>query len=326
MDNIYDFSQYPIDKEANYGGSDHKWGILKDNARYMIKVSDRIDTGHRNELNSSYSNSIFSEYVCCHILNALGFKAQDTLLGIYRFPDTDEIKNVVACKNFIKDERYKLIEFKDIENTLLNHKPPKIPKIEDIYSILSKSNVYFDTEMAQKALCHYWDVFVLDALLANFDRHANNWGYILDRQTNKLIDFAPIYDCGSCLYPQIADDAIPNILNDSNAIEMRIKKFPNGALEINNRKVNYFEYLNSLSNQDVTDALLRIYPRIDMSVIQNVIDTTPMISDIRKTFYRTMLGERYDKILTPAYTKAVLHNRTEIMESDNICGYTDIER
>jgi hypothetical protein len=33
-------------------------------------------------IKKEYSNSVYSEYVCCHILNELGFEAQETLIGV----------------------------------------------------------------------------------------------------------------------------------------------------------------------------------------------------------------------------------------------------
>ncbi len=39
----------------------------------MLKMADRILNDKRNGLNSSYSNSIYSENICCEILKGLGF-------------------------------------------------------------------------------------------------------------------------------------------------------------------------------------------------------------------------------------------------------------
>ena len=68
----------------------------------------------------------------------------------------------------------------------------------------------------------------------------------------------------------------------------------------NNRKANYKDYIQSLVNPDCTAALSRIYPRIDLTVINNVIDSEPL-SDIRKDFYKVMLRARFERILMSAY-------------------------
>lgn len=307
---MINFTDCQIDTTATYGGSDQKRGIFYEGKRYMLKLSDRINTEKRNNLNSSYSNSVYSEYICCHILNSLGFNAQNTLLGYLDFKDGNgniERKPVVACENFVQ-EGEKLVEFKDIEGALLSHKPPKVPTIEDIYEILSKESNYFDKSFANKALEQYWDSFILDAFMGNFDRHANNWGYLVQESMAgcQITQFAPIYDCGSCLYPQLADDSLLDILSSEEEISMRIDKFPNSALDVGGKKANYKEYISSLQNEDCTKALFRVFPKIDMNVVNDVIDKTEGISYTRKTFYKTILQERYDRILDYSYQKARL--------------------
>lgn len=301
---MIDFTNCKPDLTATYGGSDQKWGIYYNNNRYMVKTPDKIDEGERIDLNTSYSNSVISEYLCCHIFKIIGFETQETILGYYN--NGKEQKPVVACKNFITDEnRYKLIEFKDIENNLLNKKPPKIPHLTDIYEILTKDTIYFSKEEGLKALDHYWDCFIVDALLGNFDRHANNWGYIMDKSTEKIIGYAPIYDCGSCLYPKLSETALDLILNDEKQIEKRVDTFPNAALIVNDKKVNYKTFLFEAQNKECNNALIRVTPKINIESINDFINNLEGISDLRKQFYKTMIAERYEKIILPAYEKVL---------------------
>ena len=305
---IIDFTDSPIDLTANYGGSDQKRGIIYNGERYMIKMPDRITEEKRNGLNSSYSNSVFSEHICCEILKNLGFDVQETLLG-YVVQSNGEEKPVVACKNFVP-EGYSLVDFRAIEDALLiDKKAGRIPRIGDIYEILGSPNAYFSKEMCELAMERYWDTFILDAMLGNFDRHANNWAYLI-KNDGTDITFAPIYDCGSCLYPKIADDAIPQILSSQEEIIKRVEKFPTAALELENKmKASYKDYINSLNNPDCTAALMRIYPKLNMDIINNTINNTPYITDTRKMFYSTMIRARIEIILEPAYEKAyALHN------------------
>ena len=48
---------------------------------------------------------------------------------------------------------------------------------------------------------------------------------------------------------------------------------------------------------------MRIVPLIDLNKINNIIEQTPEISEIRKEFYEKIIKERYEKILLKAYTK-----------------------
>ena len=301
---MIDFTDCDIDLTANYGGSDQKRGIIYNGERYMLKMPDRISDEKKNGINSSYSNSVYSENVCCEILCSLGFDVQETLLG-YVVAKSGENKPVVACKNFVP-HGYSLVDFRTIEDALLiDRKAGKIPRITDIYEIFGSKNAYFSEEMCGIAMKKYWETFILDAMLGNFDRHANNWAYLI-KNDGTDIKFAPIYDCGSCLYPQISDAAIPLILSSEDEIIMRIDKFPTAALQLENKmKVNYKEYINSLENPDCTEALLSVFPYIDMEKINRTIYNNPALSDIRKKFYSTMLEKRINIILEPAYNKAI---------------------
>lgn len=316
---MIDFTNCMIDRSAHYGGSDQKRGIIFHNKRYMLKMSDRIDSEKRNSLNNSYSNSVFSEYICCHILNASGYAAQDTLLGnltIKTASADDKIVPVVACENFVKPG-CELIEFKDIANALLPEKPGKIPRMEELYAIFCTPNVYFDANHGKEALDNYWDLFIWDSLFGNFDRHAHNWGYLLNQQSGELLP-APIYDCGSCLYPQLADDSLDRIMNTPEEVQMRIEKFPTAALEDTQRnKVNYKAFIQSFCNPDCTAALLRVFPHINLKIISNVINSVPELTPIRREFYKTMLHARYEKILVPAYEQARKPQNHDLIEMDD---------
>ena len=302
---MIDFTNCTVDKSANYGGSDKKRGIFYNDGRYMLKLSDRISEDKQNDLNSSYTNSAYSEYLGCHIIESIGLPVQETLLGTITLMSSKGIPRVhpvVACRNFVS-EGYSLVEFKNIENALLDHKAPKIPHIQDVYDVLTIDNPYFSGKFAKQALANFWDIFIVDALLGNFDRHANNWAYLVNDETQEM-QIAPIYDCGSCLYPQLADDALEAIITNEDEIQMRIDKFPLAALTgLDGRKLSYKVYINSFVNTDCTDALMRVFPRIDMNAIMKIIDQTEGLLPIRKQFYKVMLSARYNQILVPAYNR-----------------------
>ena len=79
--------------------------------------------------------------------------------------------------------------------------------------------------------------------------------------------------------------------------------FPTSALKINDKKINYFEYISSLKNEDCSNALKRIFPRININNIEKIIDQTPAIPNIRKEFYKKIIKLRCEKILKYSYEK-----------------------
>lgn len=195
MQEMIDFTLFQIDLTANYGSSNQKRGIVYQGERYMLKMPDHISDDKRNDLNRSYSNSIYSENVCCEILKKLGFEVQETLIGYIESPN-GERKPVVAYKSFVP-QGYFMVDFRAIADAvLIDRRAGKIPRIEVIYSVMSGNNAYFSKEVGAIALERYWDTFILDAMLGNFDRRANNWAYFVKNDGSEL-KFAPIFDCGS---------------------------------------------------------------------------------------------------------------------------------
>jgi len=315
---MVNFDDCKLDAFHSYGGSDKKLCRIFNGDSYMLKVADRISL--EGNLAASYSNSIYSEYVCCHIISILGLDVQETVLGTVTTESQktgeQEEKPVVGCKNFLKDNQ-NLIEFATIEDDALSEKGAKLPKLMDInYIFKTNSSRYLNSEkLRQKAERRYWDMFIIDAFLGNFDRHHNNWGYIAEKNLetgDSTIKLAPIYDCGSCLYPQIAEDQLERVLNSEDEINERVYKFPNAALvDEDGKKINYFKFINSLKNEDCNKALLRIYPLIKThwTEIEKFILSVEEISEVRKKFYIVMLKNRSEKILEPAYRKIKLYNR-----------------
>lgn len=301
---LLDFSQcqeYKIYKGYG-GGNGNKIAIKLNNKKHMLKFNPKSNA------TTAYTNSNISEYLACHIIATLGLDTQKTYLGTYTTMDKisglTKTYNVVACEDFNQDG-YELTEFAALKNTCItSSKNGYGIELSSVLEAIEEQS-FLDSGKLKR---FFWDMFIADALVANFDRHNGNWG-ILVNEEKQDVKIAPIYDCGSCLYPQLTDAALPKILATPEEIEQRVFVFPNSAVKINNNKINYFDYISSLQNPDCNAALARIYPRIDMQIISQLIDNTPAISLIRKQFYQTILKARYEKILTYAYTKLQEHNK-----------------
>ena len=55
----------------------------------------------------------------------------------------------------------------------------------------------------------------MDALIGNWDRHNGNWGFLYNAHTDEM-ELAPVYDCGSSLYPQADEKIMEMVLSDEN--------------------------------------------------------------------------------------------------------------
>ena len=149
----------------------------------------------------------------------------------------------------------------------------------------------------------------MDALIGNWDRHNGNWGFLYEVDTDTMT-LAPIYDCGSCLFPQADAEIMQAVLDSQDERNLRIFQIPLSGIKLNNRKINYRDFIFSLEYEDCNQALKRILPRINMKAIYEIIDNTPYITDLQKRFYKTILTERKEKILDMSYQKLMERERS----------------
>lgn len=56
----------------------------------------------------------------------------------------------------------------------------------------------------------FYDMAVADFVMANPDRHIENWGFLVDNCTNEIVSFAPLFDHNQCLI----SDELHTVLSD----------------------------------------------------------------------------------------------------------------
>ena len=290
---MIDFTDCEINKFRYYGGKNGGKICIKYNEEeYMLKFPN-VNEGISEH---GYSNSCISEYIACNIIKTLGLKVQETLLGKYKSNNVEKI--VVACKDFTGYGKV-FKQFAELKNSQIEtSKNGYGTELEEIIETIENQTIYDSKELKE----FFWNMFIADSLVGNFDRHNGNWGFLIDEKLKK-IEIAPIYDCASCLYPQLTDERIKEILNDEKEIDARVFTFPTSAIKENDKKINYFDYISSLKNEHCNQALLRITPLIDLEKINQIIENTPSISEVRKEFYKKIIKERYTKILKNSYDK-----------------------
>ena len=149
---------------------------------------------------------------------------------------------------------------------------------------------------------YFWDMFVVDAFIGNWDRHNGNWGFLYSQEKDEL-ELAPIFDCGSSLFPQVDEEMMKMILSSKKEQNMRVYEVPTSALMIGTHRINYYKLMTSLEYSGCNEALKRIVPRIHLDEINALIDQTEPLSETAKRFLKTMLRLRKEMILDAAYKK-----------------------
>lgn len=270
-----------IEEFNNYKGSEKKKTLIYNNKKYLVKFPDPIREKNKN---ISYINNAFSEYIGSNIFRICGFETQNTILGKYNYKGKEKI--VCACEDFTNNENI-LYEF---ENLALSTNPDKKIETElnDIMEVIEE-NKMIDTESTKQK---FWDMFIIDSLIGNTDRHNGNWGFLLNKNTGKA-EFSPIYDCGSCLNPMLEDEEIKEI-SETELKNLAINCY--SCLKENGKKINYMIFIKQMENEECNSAIKRISININIDEIKKFIDSIDCMSDVRKYFYKKIIEQRYDII------------------------------
>ena len=276
-----------VQKNKTYAGANGgKISVLYNGEQYMLKFPP-FPTINKE---MSYTNSCISEYIGCKVFESVGIPVQETVIGTYTSKGKEKI--VVACKDFTS-QGITLQDFASLKNRIIDSERNGYgTELADILSTIDEQTA-MDSETLKT---RFWDMFIVDALIGNWDRHNGNWGFLYNNATDE-VTLAPVFDCGSSLYPQADEDLMKKILSDKNELNHRIFDIPLSAITYNGKKINYFKFLSEGKFPDCNKALKRIASRIDMKKIYEIIDNTPTITELQKEFYKTMLTSRKERII-----------------------------
>lgn len=260
--------------------------MIYEGSPYMLKFPPAA----KKNKDMSYSNSCFSEYLGCQIYESIGVPVQKTMLGTYQVKSKEKI--VAACGDFTEPGVI-LQDFASLKNQMIDSERSGYgTELSDILLTFEEQTAVDPAALTDR----FWDMFIVDAFIGNWDRHNGNWGFLYDTRTDAMT-LAPVYDCGSSLYPQADETIMESVLAKPSELNFRIYEIPTSAIMINGKKIKYFDFISSLQNGGCNQALKRIIPRINMARIRQIVENTPFISDLQRRFYLTILTERKRLIL-----------------------------
>lgn len=269
-----------------YSGAERKIGVRVGSEDFIIKFPKKERFLIRN-------NHI-SEYIGCRIIASMGYVVQETYLGTYKG------ENIVAIKDFV-EQGQQFVAFNDVgESSIEADRDEFTYSYEDITDILLVNNKLTDPK---ETINQFWQLYIIDALLGNFDRHGGNWGFIKEDNQYRL---APIFDNGSCLFPRMTDeDEMTKIINSESETNRRIFDFPRSQILLNGRKSSYYEVISSCQFEACNTALIDVFERFNLQAAYELIDDISIISEVHKTFYKHMLSSRYELLLKDTYERLV---------------------
>lgn len=293
VDNEIDFTNCEKSSKSYGGFCGTKVGIIYNDEDYMLKFPPKpVAPVHLN-----FMNACVTEHISCSILKTLDIQTQDTILGTY------DDKVVVACKDFIEPNEF-MIDFVTYQEKIANGYDADLGNI--LNTIEAKNQFAVDEKEVKEM---FWDMFIADALLANSDRHNGNWGFIANVDTQTYKRPAPVFDCGCSLFSQYNELEMKNVLLNKKDLNRIVYDFPPSVIRRKDEKINPYDYLLKTKNKDCINSLKKIGSKIDLNKINEIISSTPYISDNHKKFLQTVIQARKEKIIDVAIEKHLDHEK-----------------
>lgn len=300
---LVNFNDYRQNQRMYGGTAGRKMGITYNGKEYLLKFPGNLKEKQMKNINLSYSNSPVCEYIGSKIYELIGLPVHNTILGVRNE------KIVVACEDFLEDGD-RLYEFDKIKVTFEPHFLDSNGNETngvgvDLYEILMTIQEHPFLQDVSGVAEHFWNMFVMDALIGNTDRNNSNWGIILRKDGSK--ELASVYDNGNCLNSKWDDEKMQIVMNDAAKMEAEAYKARRCIYELQGKRINPYYIMESMEYQGCSDAVRRLVPEIGrcMGKIRIMIEEIPILSEVQKQFFTSIIEYRYEKVLLPVYQKVI---------------------
>lgn len=216
-----------------------------------------------------------------------GIEAQEIILGIYTYKGINRI--AAACKDFAGGGSF-LQGFASLKNQIIDSGSNKLgTELEDILEAIEKQ-AFLDPAMLTS---HFWKMLAVDVFVGDWDRHNGNWDFLYNEEKDEL-KLAPIFGCGSCLFPQADEETLKLCLKNEREFKSRIYDFPTSSIKLSGRRINYYSFIKSHAYKGRDEAFARMKGKTNLAKINELIDDLPCITDARKTFLKKNLKARLE--------------------------------
>lgn len=298
---LVNFNEYQQNQRMYGGTAGRKMGITYNGREYLLKFPGNLKEKQMKNINLSYSNSPVCEYIGSKIYEITGLPVHNVILGVRNG------KTVVACEDFLENGD-RLYEFDKIKVTFEPHFLDSNGNETngvgvDLYEIMMTIREHPFLQDIYGVTEHFWNMFIIDALIGNADRNNSNWGIILRKDGSK--ELAPVYDNGNCLNNKWDDEKMQIVMNDTAKMEAEAYKARRCIYELQGKRVNPYHIMESMEYQGCSDAVCRLVPKIGscMGQISSMIEEIPILSEVQKHFFTNIMKYRYETVLLPVCRK-----------------------
>lgn len=275
---MIDTSLWEQDIKSHASGTRTKFWLLEPGTesefktKYLFKIARKETGGH------------WAEYIASKIGKKLGFNTAEVELARYKSTIGTISKNFrVEKKKLYKNKDLFATRFENFNRySLHNYELPYI------FDILSAYNIEKE----------FIDIPVFDLLIANNDRHCDNWGVL---NTPNEIKLAPLYDHGSSLGFNETDNKKSQMLKDNRMLHGFCNRGKSSIGLPNEKKPKHFKLLEYIEQRLPTDLEISLNKinSLNEDMIQHILNNISdnVMSSLNKDWIFKLLMYRKQWIL-----------------------------
>lgn len=243
------------------------------------------------------SQQIWSEVIAYRIGKVLGLPIPPAFVAV----DSRTGTTGVLVEFFFgypgEQQPARLVHGVDVIGSIFQSKVPGRP-----HTVLSNAKVT-RVILGQSFGMDWWTMaYTFDALIANTDRHTENWGFLVRRNTvgDTLYEIAPLYDNGTSLGFQFPDDQLSTRSSASSLDNFNNSgKHQCGWDEQDDRPLGHFELCEKLLDMyPSSETIIRRIAELDMTRVDEILqhcttyDVPVAFGERRAEFVAALLRSR----------------------------------
>lgn len=259
---VEDISDDAIKLDTPVSGVDEKIWVSIRGDNYLLKLEQA---------------KVYTEHVGSSIYRNLGVPVQFTRTVRYNGRIGCLVSDIVGDNEL---RTFKCIHDSSFETSLGD----KSYTIDDVLHVLdshSKSDLSFIRALERQ----FVSMLVIDAIIANRNRHAGNWGYLCSGTKRSI---CPVFDCGSSLFPELD---ISSIVTRSDWHRIVVES-PKSQVRMNSERKNTF-YKIFESNRDSIDSSFLCLDNVESAITKSLYGVPRDTAE----FYRKLMTLRYEVII-----------------------------
>jgi hypothetical protein len=284
-----DYSNCKLSPIAYGGYSCNKVGIVDDGKYYLVKFPNKLKGKHIKNVEISYANDVFSEYIASAVMHMF-MPAHKVSLGLY------DGKICSICEDFTSHGA-RLSKYSELKMTMRDAKltpsgdisSPDCSELEDVRYVLTLHPI---VSHIPDIYSKFWTMFIVDALNGNPDRNNDNWGIL---SMGSSVEFAPVYDNGNSLNSKLSDEQMTELLHDKARLKAAAYSGFRCFFTNETSRINPYHLLESGEYLEAIQTVLSM----DFNCVEkiaDIIDRVPDISEERKQFYVTIYAMRIEEL------------------------------